>query len=436
MAGELYNALQRQGNLANVWQNIYGLVLGKKLKKFQEKLGKDKYAPVPETGVDTEGKSVPDVVPDVTGIPDKNIRGQEEKKIYDPTLAQPSAGGETGATDNGPGFIPIVRSTRTPPVKQTTQKPGKTDYSGLKMVSSSVPTDINEKIKQDLQEFIAYASPFGVVGQQKIQEAMNIASLNLQKPFEEGNIVNKNGVATRMLFDPGSGKTLFRPMTDDTGQPMKYFDLFPEKEFEQKIKEKTLKPTLTPVRMPQPDGTSLLGFMNMDDFTIKMPETAVNWEDYNANPLAYDKLTQQMELLQMKLEAKESGKKTGTSGISTGDIAPLLYNGKPLTYETAKDFGIPVDVMKNYYSGNAKLMKKAINQLTVYGDKITFGTTGTQVRTQTPTAPGSFNAEDWKKLFLTQYKRAKDVTDPLNTQAIQWLRDPKNIEYAKSLGLK
>lgn len=397
--GSLFRALQRQNNLSGFWGNVYDFALGKYLKKFSDKTKKKQFDPGMNLNLDVnvQGK---EVQPDIEIKPTV-----PEQKLFDPSIQgeRPGAGANSG--DNGPGFIPEVRTQNTPGVKQQPQQTTKTDPNTMKFLSGVTPNEINDKIDADLQEFIVYASKFGVKGQEKIKDAMNIASLNYQKPLPEGTIVNKNGIATRMIFDPSNGKTVFNSLKDDKGGDVKYFDLYPEKETDQKIKEKSLKPTLSPVRIPSTDGVTgdKLGFMNMDDYSVK--PTDINWEDYNTNPLNYDKLKQDMEKVLIKESGKHgSGKKNSGSGnIGDNSNVPLLmYNGKVVTYQNASDFGIPPDIVKNYYSGNPKAMKKAKNQMVMYGDKITYQspspeTTGNQPGNNPPADTKTQRRSWWGK---------------------------------------
>lgn len=420
--------------MADTWGNIYRFVLGKELKKTGKNISSKKtYDPTGESVI-SPGEDKQDLPGNEQNL---SITPSTDKKPYDPTTTNEQPGAASESSD-GPGFIPNIDIAPAPTLKQKkNESPGKMDYSALKLLSGNPQNDINAQINQELQDFMVYASKFpSSVGMPYIQQAMNIASLNYKAPEQEGNIVEKDGFAARMVFDPSNGKTKFTKITGDDGKPIKYFDLFPDKKIERDIKEKSLKPAMTPVRIPGTDGVDKLGFMNMDDYQIK--ETDVNWEDYNTNPLNYDKLQQQMELVQLKLDAKEtkkSSKKGDRTGVESKQVPALLYNGKVVTYQNASDYGIPPDIVKNYYSGNQKLMKKAMNQLSPYGNKISYQSQTQQPGNNPPGPNSNFNPEDWKNLFYTQYNRAKNTADPLYQQAVEWLKNQANINYAKQLGI-
>lgn len=358
-AGDLYRATARQGNMKSLVNNIARLVLRHKLGD----IGNVQEPGITEP-VDVTGTGQQDLPPEKSGI---KTPGTYEK--FDPGTGE--AGSQSSVND-GRMFIPRINVKNPTIPQQKKESVPKYDPTSLKDLLGETDDPYNQHIKSSLQDFITYASGFEPeVSVPFIQQATNLAALKSHqtKQYDEGQVINQGGNAVRMIFDPGSGKTLFVPITDDKGNVTKYEDISPSE---------TVEPNYVPFNQ---DGK--LSFINMNDPELSTKSTEINWEDYNTNPVAYAKLQEDMTKAEMKGSKKTKGSSSVISNKPGED--QIYYNGKLVTYMNAGDFGIPVDLVKNFYSGNAKLKQKAKNQLSVYGQSVSFQapTQGTEPNKQT-----------------------------------------------------
>jgi hypothetical protein len=200
--GDLWKALNR----TQVMPSIYNWVLGSKLNKIGKRDEEKVYDP--SKSIDTNVNK-----PNVNELYDPSRPRDSEKMVdsvpSDVVDERPGAGGDHEVTvQNNKVYVPPIRvdTMRPPETPKNTQ-----NYSNVKLSTDTSDKDIpnsdyNKKLRQEVLDYIAYASKFGEYGTPFINQAQNTTLPLLQETAPEAPKFSKD-----QYFTDAEGKTWFAP---------------------------------------------------------------------------------------------------------------------------------------------------------------------------------------------------------------------------------